>query len=487
MNLNTNGLMSGFLNGWQTMASYQHQQHEEARENKADQLAAKADQRQDRLTDSQLSLADAQKQHQNWLERNTEQQQKERNGQWDQDFSLRSRATDASIASQQAQTGLAQQRLDIEQQNANLQQKLTRAQLDANEKRRFVEDNFPVLQAGYNNLLQGQPVSKEQYSVMTDQRAGALNLNKYLDSPDYANAADRLSQSFGQIESGFKPGDFHSQSFYDTINSPQNIQDANVVFRDELDQGVGQKDGTGKKIVKKELSGFTPLQNGGIALNVTPIYEDGSKGQSVPVTEGRSSDPNDQVQAFSPSDIVGVVRTRAGLAGQIANSVNALGGVTGFRQKLGFEPAPDPKGFAQVATRIDADASKQIQQLMRNSANSMVDSKELDAQIQDIRNAAEQQKNSLKSYYGFSEQASADKTPSQVTPRNNDGKHVNVSLPVAQWAASDPMKAAYLQGVVQAGKFDPVNGNPVQLEMNYRNFQNTQKAESLEGKALNQQ
>jgi hypothetical protein len=483
MNLNTNGLMSGFLNGWQTMASYQHQQHEEARENKADQLAAKADQRQDRLTDSQLSLADAQKQHQNWLERNTEQQQKERNGQWDQDFSLRSRATDASIASQQAQTGLAQQRLDIEQQNANLQQKLTRAQLDANEKRRFVEDNFPVLQAGYNNLLQGQPVSKEQYSVMTDQRAGALNLNKYLDSPDYANAAGRLSQSFGQIESGFKPGDFHSQSFYDTINSPQNIQDANVVFRDELDQGVGQKDGSGKKIVRKELSGFTPLQNGGIALNVTPVYEDGSKGQPAPVTERRSSDPGDQVQAFSPSDIVGVVRTRAGLAGQIANSVNALGGATGFRQKLGFEPAPDPKGFARVSTQIDADASKQIQQLMRNSANSMTDPKELDAQIQDIRDAAERQKNSLKSYYGFSEQTAAG-APAQGTPLNNNSERVNVSLPVAQWAASDPMKAAYLQGMVQAGKFDPAHGDLMQLDLNYQNFRNTQKAESLEAKAL---
>lgn len=506
MALNTNGLMSGFLDGWQTMANYQHQQKQDALADKADQRADNADKRQDKLTDSQISLAEAQKAHQNWLEQNTEHQQKVEADHWGQDYALRNKQTTATIATQNAQVGLDQQRLDIQKKTADLQDRTLTNQITAQEQQKFAEDNWGLITSGYQAIAAGKPITEQQAAVLNDPKAGAFNINKYTD-PNYVQASQNLSNSINGIMKDFKPEDFHSPSFYQRLNSPEIKRNANILFHDEINRGLGQTDATGKVIAKKELAGFTPLENGGIAIDVIPTYADGTKGKPAPITVNRSSDPNDQVSSFAPSDLAGVIHYRANLSNAVSQQFRS----ESLLQDLHVIPGRDPKGYAQQAARIDADTNKNIAQIRRNAVSSGADPAEIEKQIADERAAGEQQKSQLMPYYGLTTRTDNNDTGNTTTldlsgggqgngmasvvdhlsgknqygssGSSATGSPVTVSKPVAVWASDDPNKLAYLKQVYVTGKFDPLKGDVANLDANYNDFR---KASTLEQAALRQ-
>lgn len=509
MALNTNGLMSGFLDGWQTMANYQHQQKQDALADKADQRADNADKRQDKLTDSQISLADAQKAHQQWTENFSTSQQKDANDHWGKDYALRDKQATATIAAQNAQVGLDQQRLDIQKKTADLQNRTLTNQITAQEQQQFAQDNWGLISSGYKAIAAGEPITQQQAAVLNDPKAGAYNINKYTDK-NYVDASQKLSGAVNNLMQNFKPEDFHSQDFYNRLNSPEIKQSAGIVFQDELNRGVGQQDATGKTIAKKEFAGFTPLQNGGIALDVTPVYSDGSKGKPVPITVNRSSDPNDPVLALAPSDLVGVIHSRANLSNAVTQNFKS----DSLLQDLRVTPGPDPKGYAKQAAQIDADTNKNIAQIRRNAASSGTEPDEIEKQIADERTAGEQQKSQLLPYYGLrgqqqgaapttqtpvvslgqaaemvsssgypASQSSGSTSLGAVSAKIQSNQGMNASLPVAQWVAGDQSKLAYLKEVSAKGKFDPVNGNVLSLDANYQNYM---KSASLEQAALQQ-
>jgi hypothetical protein len=468
MQLSTQGFADGFLNGFRTMADYQSQQ-------KANERADRSMALQEQEAKDNKDYRDKSWNHMVDREgvldvRYTEELGYNRSRQKNID-ALNEKQTLASIANQNAQTGIAKARLDIDKQQAKQQKKLTDLALQEKEKQLWAEDNSGLLLGGWKNISSGQPLTEQQAEALNDPRAGAMNINKYADKT-YVSAAAGLKSSVTNIMANYKPDQFHSQEFYNQLNSPEIKQQMDVVFRDEVKKGVGYIDDSGKKVVDKKFAGIVPMKDGSLALEVTPVYEDGTSGEAKPVTVNRSNDPNDQVKTFSPADIVGVINTRANMANAVKNPDTLL-------QDIGVVQKPDPKGYAKAVADIDSDTQKNISQILRNSANDpMANKEEVKQQVADERTAGEARKTEYKKLYGLADVASP----------QNDSDQQQSDIPaklVTEWVGGDPAKQQYLQRLISSGRITKDTADTVLLDQQYQAYQKEQKNQSLEQAALN--
>lgn len=468
MRLSTQGFADGFLNGFRTMADYQSQQ-------KANERADRSMALQEQEAKDNKDYRDKSWSHMLDREgvldgRYTEELGYNRSRQKNID-ALNEKQTLAIIANQNAQTGIAKERLDIDKQQAAQQKQLTDFALQEKQKQLWVEENYGLLLGGWKNISAGQPLTEQQAAALNDPRAGAMNINKYADK-NYVSAATGLKSSVSNIMANYKPDQFHSQEFYNQLNSPEIKQQMDVVFRDEVKKGVGYIDDSGKKVVDKKFAGIIPMKDGSLALEVTPVYEDGTTGEAKPVTVNRSSDKNDLVRTFAPADLVGVITARANMANAVKNPDTLL-------QDIGVVQKPDPKGYAKAVADIDSDTQKNISQILRNSASDPMASKdEIKAQIEDERAAGESRKVEYKKLYGLADVAS---------PKNDSDQQQSdiYAKLVTEWAGGDPAKQQYLQRLISSGRITKDTADTVLLDQQYQAYQKEQKNKSLEQAALN--
>lgn len=468
MRLSTQGFADGFLNGFRTMADYQSQQ-------KANERADRSMALQEQEAKDNKDYRDKSWSHMLDREgvldgRYTEELGYNRSRQKNID-ALNEKQTLAIIANQNAQTGIAKARLDIDKQQAAQQKQLTDFALQEKQKQLWVEENYGLLLGGWKNISAGQPLTEQQAAALNDPRAGAMNINKYADK-NYVSAATGLKSSVSNIMANYKPDQFHSQEFYNQLNSPEIKQQMDVVFRDEVKKGVGYIDDSGKKVVDKKFAGIIPMKDGSLALEVTPVYEDGTTGEAKPVTVNRSSDKNDLVRTFAPADLVGVITARANMANAVKNPDTLL-------QDIGVVQKPDPKGYAKAVADIDSDTQKNISQILRNSASDPMASKdEIKAQIEDERAAGESRKVEYKKLYGLADVAS---------PKNDSDQQQSdiYAKLVTEWAGGDPAKQQYLQRLISSGRITKDTADTVLLDQQYQAYQKEQKNKSLEQAALN--
>lgn len=468
MQLSTQGFADGFLNGFRTMADYQSQQKANERADRAmnlqEQEAKDSKDYRAKTWDHAMkreSVADARYQDETKYNR-------DRQGKLD---SLNEKQTMASIANQNAQTGIAKARLDIDKKQAAQQKRLTDFALQEKQKQLWAEENSGLLLGGWKNISAGQPLTEQQAAALNDPRAGAMNINKYTDK-NYVTAVTGLRSGVQNIMTNFKPEQFHSQEFYSQLNSPQMKQQMDVVFRDEVKKGIGYVDDSGKKVVDKKFAGIIPMKDGSLALEVTPVYEDGTTGEAKPVTVNRSSDKNDLVRTFAPADLVGVITARANMANAVKNPDTLL-------QDIGVIQGPDRKGYAKSVADIDSDTQKNISQILRNAANDpMANKDEVKQQVADERAAGEVRKSEYKKLYGMADVAS---------PKNG-GDQQQSDTPaklVTEWVGGDPAKQQYLQSLISTGRITKDTADTVLLDQQYQAYQKEQKNQSLEKAALN--
>lgn len=481
MQLSTQGFADGFLNGFKTMADYQSQQKADKRADESLQMqkdAAKdAKDFRDKSWDHTLNrekITD---------DRYTDELGYNRTRQKDID-DLNAEQIHANIKNDNARTGIAQQGLAIQQQSADRQDKLadqqsqlTGMQITAAQQQQFTNDNWGLISGAYKKINAGQPITEQEAAVLNDKRSGAFNINKYADK-SYVTASKALQGNVQELMTDFKPEQLHSNEFVSKLNSPTMKQNMNVVFKDDIKKNLGYTDpANGKKVVDKEYAGMYPVDSGGksgLVLEVTPIYEDGSRGSPQPITVNRSNDPNDQVQVFAPSDVVGVINSRANLS----NAVTASGrDMDSLLQDIKIAPGPDPKGYAKAVADIDADTQKDIQQILRNAAGSMTDPKELEAQIKDARDAGEVKKEKYKSLY------SMDGVVNGKQGSGDDASKQN-QLAVSKWVGGDPGKQAFISNSIQNKHFDPNSGDVTGLDAAYKQYQVDLKNQSLERAAI---
>ena len=469
MNLDTRGLADGFIRGFRTMADYQAQQKADAR---ADEAMATQKQEykdnkdyRDKTWQHGLDLeAVADERYKDETKYNRDRQAKI--------DALNEKQTYAQMANDSTRTGIARQSANIQAEHAKQQSKLTAMQISALESQQFTQENWGLLRGGWNNITNGRPVTEQQAAVLSDPRAGAMKINKYTDK-NYVTAVTGLQSNVSTIMSSFKPEQFHSQEFYNQLNSPQMKQQMGIVFKDEIKRNVGYVDQSGKKVVDKEYGGIVPQQDGSLALEVIPVYEDGSKGDAQPVTVNRSNDPADQVRTFAPSDIVGVINARANIANAIKNPETLL-------RDIGVVPQGDVKGYRkEVSDAIVAN----------NKANAKIDlevskgeiTPEKGNELKQINNKGlEQTINSYKGVYGMED---ATGQGGNGDPRGGQGANTTAKA-VTEWIGSDPQKQQYIQAAVKGGALNPETVDVSKLDDSYNKFITEQRNKALEQKAL---
>ena len=463
MNLDTRGLADGFIRGFRTMADYQAQQKADAR---ADEAMTMQKEEYRENSDYRKKTWD----HGLEVEKKTDTRYEEEKGynrtrQADLDALAKKQAY-AQMANDSARTGIASSAANVAAENAKRQNKLTDLQIEQAEQQQWLEDNKALLRGGWTSLVAGRPLTEQQAAALNDKRSGAMNINRYTDKT-YVAAATKLNQNVKQIMSSFTPDQFNSQSFYNQLNTPEMKGLMNTVFRDEINKGVGYVDPTtGKKVAQKEFGGVVPLESGALALTVVPVYEDGSKGQPQPVTVNRSNDPNDQVRAFSPSELVGVIGGRAQMAGAIKNPETLL-------QDIGVAPAPDDKGYRKAVAEATAATQKAKAKIDMEAAKGTIPPEEVtklkgmeDASLESI----------IKSYERV---YSIDNTPQ---PRQGGDDAAQQQL--TEWVGSDPMKQQYLQYATKTGRFNPQAPDLTGLDNNFKAYVTEQKNKSLEQAVL---
>lgn len=474
MNLDTRGFADGFLNGFKTMADYQSQQKADKRADESLQMqkdAAKdAKDFRDKTWDHTLN-------RENITDDRYKQETEYTHKRDARKDDLDEKVANASMANASAHLKIAQQQANTAQKTAEQQQRINALNISAAEQQQFANDNWGLISGAYKKINAGQPITEQEAAVLNDKRSGAFNINKYADK-SYVTASKALQGNVQELMTDFKPEQLHSNEFVSKLNSPTMKQNMNVVFKDDIKRGLGYTDPTnGKKVVDKEYAGMYPVDSGGksgFVLEVTPIYEDGSRGSPQPITVNRSNDPNDLVQVFAPSDVVGVINSRANLS----NAVTASGkDISGLLQDIKIAPGPDPKGYAKAVADIDTDTQKEIQQIRRNAAGSMIDQKELDAQIQDARAAGEAKKEKYRSLYSMDSVVNGKQGAGDDPAKQNQ-------LAVSQWVGNDPGKQAFIASSIQSGHFDPNGGDISGLDAAYKQYQVNLKNQSLEKAAI---
>ena len=469
MNLDTRGLADGFLRGFRTMADYQAQQKADARADEAMTMQKEEHRENSDYRDKTWN---------NTLERQkvdddryTDETAYNRKRQGEID-ALNKQQAYSQMANDRARTGIAAQHAKIAANSAKQQAKLVDLQISAAEQQQWTQENWGVLRGGWNNIVSGRPLTEQQAAALTDKRSGAMNITKYTDK-NYVSAVTGLQSSVNNIMSTFKPEQFHSPEFFQQLNSPQMKQQMGLVFKDEVRRNVGYVDASGKKVVDKEYAGIVPQQDGSLAIEVTPVYEDGTKGQPQPVTVNRSNDPNDQVRTFAPQDIVGVINARAQIARSIKNPETLL-------QDIGVVPQGDVKGYRkEVSDAIVAN----------NKANAKIDlevskgeiTPEKGNELKQINNKGlEQTINSYKGVYGMED---ATGQGGNGDPRGEQGANTTAKA-VTEWVGSDPQKQQYIQAAVKGGALNLETVDVSKLDDSYNKFITEQRNKALEQRAL---
>lgn len=464
MRLQTQGLGEGFLAGFRTMADYQSQQKADAR---ADKTMTLQEKEQAETSDYRKKTWDHGLEVEKKLDTRYEEEKGYNRKQKEREFALNEKQTYAQMANDSARTGIARQSANLQAKHAEQQSKITAMQISALESQQFTQDNWGLLRGGWNNITNGKPVTEQQAAVLSDPRAGAMNVNKYTDKA-YVSAVTGLQSNVSTLMSSFKPEQFHSPEFYSQLNSPQMKQQMSVVFKDEIKRNVGYVDASGKKVVDKEFGGIVPQQDGSLALEVVPVYEDGSKGEAQPVTVNRSNDPNDQVRTFAPSDIVGVINSRANIAKAIKNPETLL-------QDIGVAPAPDVKGYRKEVADATTNTNKAKAKIDLEASKGNIDPAKA-TELKAIEDAGLQKTlESYKSVYGLEDAAN------QGRLGNQDNTPARL---VTEWVGSDPQKQQYVRALVAAGQFDPQNGDAALLDQQYQAYLKEQKSKTLEAAAL---
>ena len=214
------------------------------------------------------------------------------------------------------------------------------------------------------------------------------------------------------------------------------------------------------------------MKDGSFALEVKPIYADGSSGNPVPVTVNRSNDPNDMVRTFAPADLVGVINSRAKIAYSVGDPKTIM-------QRIALAPAPDTKGYAEKAAEVDKGTQSSMAAALKAYQGGIgTDGVDIKTRLDEIKDLGEKTKKTLATGYGLNDVAY-----NQLTGDKSGGGNTQQAL-ITNWIGSDPKKQEFFQRGVSAGKIDPKTTDSVELDSAYQMALKAQQAKELEQKAM---
>ncbi|MGT4676363.1 hypothetical protein ACO2CR_20455, partial [Aeromonas caviae] len=209
-----------------------------------------------------------------------------------------------------------------------------------------------------------------------------------------------------------------------------------TLYQDEVSKGVGDIDPeSGKIITGKQLNNIMITPDGrGVVLGVEVTYDDGSKAVR-PVTNNRTSSPDDHPKVIPINDFLKPAYQRAALAKHMIGNAEQL------RVSLGLSAGPDDAGFKKAVTELE----KQHGQNRARISASNAEDKDLQQEALDAQ--FERSKASLADTYGKTRIADA---PRQETP-------------IKEWTGGDPERLQFVKEANQHGKLSSLLDSPARM------------------------
>ncbi|MEL3914647.1 hypothetical protein [Aeromonas caviae] len=421
--MSVSGLAEGFLAGFNTMDRYQRGQKEDERMERSMGLRdAMWQNEQDRQ-----KVAD--ERYQSELEYG-KGRDKLADARYDKQFALTERQMKAS----EARAGAAERRAAAQEAR---QQQEYEWQKTLRDKQVFQQENLPIIQSGWQAVTEGKDPGQQFWSVVRDPRAGSFNPERYLQQ-DYAEAGKTFVTYAGNLVRQAQEGklDPTTPEGHAAVNNPGFIKAAGTLYQDEVSKGVGDIDPeSGKTITGKQLNNIMITPDGrGVVLGVEVTYDDGSKAVR-PVTNNRTSSPDDHPKVIPINDFLKPAYQRAALAKHMIGNAEQL------RVSLGLSAGPDDAGFKKAVTELE----KQHGQNRARISASNAEDKDLQQEALDAQ--FERSKASLADTYG--------KTRIADAPRQE--------APIKEWTGGDPERLQFVKEANQHGKLSSLLDSPARM------------------------
>jgi hypothetical protein len=421
--MGVSGLAEGFLAGFNTMDRYQRGQKEDERMDKAMGL------RDAMWQNEQERQKVADERYQGDLEY-SKGRDKLADARFDRQFSL----TERQVKSAEAHAGAAERRATAQEAR---QQQEYEWQKGLRDKQMFQQENLPIIQSGWQAVADGKDPGEKFWGVVRDPRAGSFNPERYLQQ-DYADAGKTFVTHAGNLMRQAQEGklDPTTPEGHAAVNNPQFIKAAGTLYQDEVNKGVGDIDpDSGKTITGKQLSNIMITPDGrGVVLGVEVTYDDGSK-DVRPVTNNRTSAPDDHPKVIPINDFLKPAYQRAALAKHMIGNADQL------RTSLGLTAGPDQAGYKKAVTELEKQHGQNRAQISSSNAEDKdIQLEALDAQLESSKAAAADT-------YG-------------ITSKREEP---TASAPIKEWTGSDPDRLQFIKEANQHGKLGSLLDNPTRM------------------------
>ncbi|BCR29881.1 hypothetical protein KAM448_05910 [Aeromonas caviae] len=421
--MSVSGLAEGFLAGFNTMDRYQRGQKEDERQERELGLRDAMVKQNKENSDRDFSLRKA-------TFDNSVEQQKTAKEQWGQEFDLKKKEAGSLRAYRNANLVLAQAAEGRAKQENDWQVK-------DREKQEYQRENLPIIQSGWQAVADGKDPGEKFWEVVRDPRAGSFNPERYLQQ-DYAEAGKTFVTYAGNLVRQAQEGklDPTTPEGHAAINNPDFIKAAGTLYQDEVSKGVGDIDPeSGKTITGKQLNNIMITPDGrGVVLGVEVTYDDGSKAVR-PVTNNRTSAPDDHPKVIPINDFLKPAYQRAALAKHMIGNADQL------RTSLGLTAGPDQVGYKKAVTELE----KQHGQNRARISSSNAEDK--DIQLDALDAQLEQSKAALADTFGMTSKA----------------EEKEAGTPIKEWTGGDPERLQFVKEANQHGKLSSLLDSPARM------------------------
>ncbi|MNV39179.1 hypothetical protein D3C71_1307490 [compost metagenome] len=349
---------------------------------------------------------------------------------YDRQFAL----TERQVKSAEAHAGAAERRATAQEAR---QQQEYEWQKDLRDKQVFQQENLPIIQSGWQAVSEGKDPGQQFWGVVRDPRAGSFNPERYLQQ-DYAEAGKTFVTYAGNLVRQAQEGklDPSTPEGHAAVNNPQFIEAAGTLYQDEVSKGVGDIDpDSGKTITGKQLNNIMITPDGsGVVLGVEVTYDDGSK-DVRPITNNRTSAPDDHPKVIPINDFLKPAYQRAALAKHMIGNADQL------RTSLGLTAGPDQAGYKKAVTELE---KQHGQNRARISASNAEDK---DMQLEALDAQLEQSKAALADTFGMTSKAEEQK----------------VGAPIKEWTGGDAERLQFVKEANQHGKLSSLLDSPARM------------------------
>lgn len=421
--MSVSGLAEGFLAGFNTMDRYQRGQKEDERMEKSmglrDAMWQNEQERQkvaDERYQSELAYREG--------------RDKLADAKYDKQFAL----TERQVKSAEARAGTAERRAAAQEAR---QQQEYEWQKTLRDKQLFQQENLPIYQSGWQLLREGKDPGEQFWAAAKDERAGLFNPHRWVE-PGALDKSTYVVKHTGNLMNLLKDGklDPSTPEGNALINDAKYLEGMDYLYRDEVRKGVGDIDpASGKTITDKKLANMMITPDGrGLVLGVEVTYNDGSK-DVRPVTNNRTSAPDDHPKVIPINDFLKPAFQRAALVKEISSKAGDIS------RWIGLAAGPDQGGYKKAVTELE---KQHGQNRARISASNAEDK---DLQLDALDAQLEQSKAALADTFGMTSKA----------------EEKEAGAPIKEWTGGDPERLQFVKEANQHGKLSSLLESPAKM------------------------